>query len=110
MGAVLIKSPSRSSTQFGRFDIWSYLWYDSTMSSAKVAISIDEQLLRRVDKLVKEAAFRSRSEVIQKAVAEKLARMDRRRLAQECAKLDPIEEQTIADEGIATDAETWPEY
>jgi hypothetical protein len=40
----------------------------------------------------------------------KLARMDRRRLAQECAKLDPIEEQTIADEGIATDAETWPEY
>jgi len=80
------------------------------MSSAKVAISIDEQLLRRVDKLVKEAAFRSRSEVIQKAVVEKLARMDRRRLAQECAKLDLIEEQTIADEGIATDAETWPEY
>jgi metal-responsive CopG/Arc/MetJ family transcriptional regulator len=80
------------------------------MSSAKVAISIDEQLLRRVDKLVKEAVFRSRSEAIQKAVIEKLDRLDRGRLARECAKLDPIEEQALADEGIATDAETWPEY
>ena len=80
------------------------------MSTAKVAISIDERLLRRVDNLVKEAVFRSRSEAIQKAVAEKLTRMDRSRLARECSKLDPIEEQSIADEGIAADAETWPEF
>ena len=64
------------------------------MSSAKVAISIDEQLLQRVDKLVKEAVFHSRSEAIQQAVAEKLTRIDRDRLARECAKLDPTEEQT----------------
>ena len=80
------------------------------MSSAKVAISIDERLLRRVDKLVREAVFRSRSEAIQKAVSEKLTRMDRGRLARECSKLDTIEEQSIADEGIAADAETWPEF
>lgn len=80
------------------------------MSTAKVAISIDEQLLRRVDNLVKEAVFRSRSEAIQKAVAEKLSRMDRSRFARECSKLDPIEEQNLADEGIAADAGTWPEY
>ena len=80
------------------------------MSTAKVAISIDERLLRRVDNLVEKAVFRSRSEAIQKAIAEKLVRMDRGRLARECSKLDPIEEQSIADEGIAADAETWPEY
>jgi metal-responsive CopG/Arc/MetJ family transcriptional regulator len=80
------------------------------VSTAKVAISIDERLLRRVDNLVKEAVFRSRSEAIQKAVAEKLTRMDRGRLARECSKLAPIEEQSIADEGIAADADTWPEY
>jgi metal-responsive CopG/Arc/MetJ family transcriptional regulator len=78
--------------------------------TAKVAISIDERLLRRLDNLVKKAVFRSRSEAIQKAVAEKLTRMDRSRLARECSKLDPIEEQRMADEGIAADAETWPEY
>jgi len=79
------------------------------MSSAKVAISIDEQLLQRVDKLVKEAVFHSRSEAIQQAVAEKLTRLDRDRLARECAKLDPTEEQTIADEGMTMDADRWPE-
>jgi metal-responsive CopG/Arc/MetJ family transcriptional regulator len=80
------------------------------MSMAKVAISIDEQLLRRVDNLVEKAVFNSRSEAIQKAVAEKLARLDRSRLARECSKLDPVEEQSLADEGIASDAATWPEY
>lgn len=80
------------------------------MSMAKVAISIDEQLLRRVDYLVEKAVFSSRSEAIQKAVAEKLARWDRSRLARECSKLDPVEEQSLADEGISSDATTWPEY
>jgi Arc/MetJ-type ribon-helix-helix transcriptional regulator len=50
-------------------------------------------LLRQVDSLVAREVFRSRSEAIQKAVAEKLARMDRARLARECAKLLPAEEQ-----------------
>jgi metal-responsive CopG/Arc/MetJ family transcriptional regulator len=80
------------------------------MSAAKVAISIDDRLLRRLDSLVEREVFRSRSEAIQKAVAEKLARLDRSRLARECAKLLPIEEQEMAEEGIAKDAAEWPEY
>jgi metal-responsive CopG/Arc/MetJ family transcriptional regulator len=80
------------------------------MSVAKVAISIDDRLLRRLDSLVEREVFRSRSEAIQKAVAEKLARMDRTRLAHECAKLLPTEEQEMAEEAIAKDAAEWPEY
>jgi metal-responsive CopG/Arc/MetJ family transcriptional regulator len=80
------------------------------MSVAKVAISMDDRLLRRLDCLVEREVFRSRSEAIQKAVAEKLARLDRSRLARECAKLLPTEEQQMAEEGIAKDAAEWPKY
>jgi metal-responsive CopG/Arc/MetJ family transcriptional regulator len=80
------------------------------MSVAKVAISIDPRLLRRLDSLVEREVFRSRSEGIQKAVAEKLERLDRSRLARECAKLSPTEEQEMADEGLSKDLAEWPEY
>ena len=80
------------------------------MSVAKVAISMDDRLLRRLDSLVERAVFRNRSEAIQKAVTEKLARLDRTRLARECAKLLPREEQELAEEGIVKDAAEWPEY
>ena len=45
----------------------------------------------------------------EEAVPEKLARDEQARLARECAKLDRREEQLLADEGLASDAE-WPEY
>jgi metal-responsive CopG/Arc/MetJ family transcriptional regulator len=57
-------------------------------------------LLRQLDNLVKRKVFRSRSEGIQKAVAEKLARTDRSRFERECAKLSPAEEQEMAEEGM----------
>jgi metal-responsive CopG/Arc/MetJ family transcriptional regulator len=82
----------------------------ATMSVAKVAVSIDDRLLRRLDGLVAREVFRSRSEAIQKAVAEKLARMDRGRLARECAKLLPAEEQRLAEEGVEKDSSEWPGY
>ncbi len=34
----------------------------------------------------------------------------RTRLAQEADKLDPVEEQALAEEGIPAELETWPEY
>ena len=36
-----------------------------------------------------------------KAVREKLARVDRSRLARECAKLDPKFERALAEEGLS---------
>lgn len=80
------------------------------MSVSKVTISIDQSLLRRVDRLVRSRVFPNRSHVIQQALEEKIARIDGTRLARECAKLHPAEEQALADEGIAGEAALWPEY
>jgi Arc/MetJ-type ribon-helix-helix transcriptional regulator len=80
------------------------------MAKSKVAISLDESTLDRLDKLVEKAAFTSRSQAIQEAVEEKLARLNRSRLAKECAKLDPVFEKALAEEGLSRDAAEWPEY
>ena len=80
------------------------------MSTAKVAITIERELLVRLDRLVKSRRFPNRSRAVQEAVTEKLARMERSRLAQECAKLDRTAEQAMADEGMADEAAQWPEY
>lgn len=80
------------------------------MARSKVAISLDVSTLDRLDRLVKQAVFPSRSQAIQIAVDEKLARLDRGRLARECAKLDPAFEKALAEEGLSEDLSQWPEY
>jgi metal-responsive CopG/Arc/MetJ family transcriptional regulator len=80
------------------------------MAKTKVAITLDKASLSRVDKLVRESYFASRSQAIQEAIEEKLARFDRRRLARECAKLDPAFEKALAEEGLSEDISRWPEY
>jgi metal-responsive CopG/Arc/MetJ family transcriptional regulator len=79
------------------------------MTVQKIAITIDETLLKRVDRLVDEDRFPSRSRAIQEAVREKLERMESNRLARELAKLDPIFEQKLAEEDLGDSLE-WPEY
>ena len=80
------------------------------MSANKVAITIDEKLLQRLDRAVAQRKFPNRSRAIQEAVQEKLDRLDRTRLAREAAKLDRHFEQSLANEGLAGDAAEWPEY
>ena len=80
------------------------------MGAAKVAITLEEELLKRVDELVAQHRFPNRSRAIQEAVRDKLERLDRGRLARECGKLDPTFEQKLADEALAGDLEEWPEY
>lgn len=80
------------------------------MRTAKIAVTIDNELLARLDRLVSEKRFPNRSRAVQEAVREKLSRMDRGRLARECAKLDPRSEQQLAEEGLAGDVQEWPEY
>ena len=79
------------------------------MAKTKVALTLDSTLLEQVDSLVARERFRNRSQAIETALAEKLARLARTRLAEECAKLDPAEERRLADEAIGADA-AWPEY
>ena len=77
---------------------------------AKVAISLDGQTLGRLDRLVKAQVFPNRSQAIQLAIDEKLARMDKSRLARECAKAKPAHEKAMAEEGMSWDLAEWPEY
>ncbi len=80
------------------------------MSSSKIAITLNSEVLSEVDALVKKRMFPSRSRAIQVAVKEKLERLSHSRLAQECSKLDPEQEQTFAEEGLREDLSEWPEY
>ena len=82
----------------------------TSMPKTKVALTLDAELIDRVDHLVARQRFRSRSQAIETALAEKLARLARTRLAEECAKLDPAEEQQLADEGLAASGDSWPKY
>jgi len=80
------------------------------VSAAKVAITIEGELLKRLDRMVQQRRFPNRSRAIQEAVREKLERMDRGRLARECAKLNRALEQKMAEEGVAGDLEEWPAF
>ncbi len=80
------------------------------MGKAKIAVTIDEKIVNRIDRLVRQRAFTNRSQAIESALSEKLQRLGRSRLATEAAKLDPKYEQTLADEGLTEDATAWPEY
>ena len=63
-----------------------------------------------MDGLVERRIFPSRSQAIQVAVSEKLQRLERSRLARECAKLDPDFEKSLAEEGLSQDLAEWPDY
>ncbi len=80
------------------------------MAKSKIAISLDESTLDRLDQLVKKQLFPNRSQAIEQAVAEKLARLEKSRLARECAKLNPTFEKALAEEGLSEDLAEWPEY
>lgn len=86
------------------------IYCHTIMSSAKVAITLEQELLVKLDQLVKGKQFPNRSKAIQIAVMEKLQRMEKSHLAIECSKLDPSEEQSMAEEGIQTDSASWPVY
>ena len=80
------------------------------MAASKIAITLDNNTLKKLDMLVKSNFSPNRSKAIQEAVAEKLTRLEKSRLAQECAKLDPDFKHSLAEEGMSSEIEGWPEY
>ena len=80
------------------------------MGASKIAITLDNNMVKKLDMLVKSNIFPNRSKAIQEAVVEKLTRMEKSRLAQECAKLDPNFEQSLAEDGFTSELEERPEY
>ncbi len=67
------------------------------MNRNKVAITVNQNTLDRVGQLVSQHIFPSRSRVFEEALEEKLKRLDKNRLAIECAKLDPAFEKSLAE-------------
>jgi len=84
--------------------------YHTGMPKTKVALTLDVDLVERVDELVANKRFRNRSQAIEAALADKLERLARTRLARESAKLNPREEKRLAEEGLADALDSWPEY
>jgi metal-responsive CopG/Arc/MetJ family transcriptional regulator len=80
------------------------------MATNKVAITIDSELLSKVDLLVSQRVFPNRSKAIQEALTDKLSLLRQTRLASECAKLNPQIEQQLAEEGIEEELIQWPTY
>ena len=80
------------------------------MPAEKIAITLDRDLLREIDRGVKSGLFKNRSRAIEKAVREKLERDQRRRLLIEAKKLNPKEERALAEEGMTGEEASWPAY
>jgi Arc/MetJ-type ribon-helix-helix transcriptional regulator len=80
------------------------------MGCAKIAITLDRELLEEIDRLVRSRRYANRSAAIREAVREKLDRLAGVRLARECARLDPAFEKEMAEEGMAQELGEWPEY
>jgi Arc/MetJ-type ribon-helix-helix transcriptional regulator len=80
------------------------------MPTAKVAVTIDVQLLREVDGWVAAGEFPSRSQAVQSALSQLRAERERRgSLLRELANLDPAEERELAEEWLVGEA-PWPKY
>jgi metal-responsive CopG/Arc/MetJ family transcriptional regulator len=80
------------------------------MAASKIAVTIDSDTLTKLDRLVSEHKYPSRSRAIQDALEERLRHIEEDRLAQELQKLDPNEEREMAEEGLSADSEQWPEF
>ena len=78
------------------------------MPARKIAVTVEETLLRTVDGWVAQGRYPNRSQAISTILREKSERWKRVRLTEELAKLDPDEEKAMAEERFA--GETWPEY
>ena len=69
------------------------------MAKVNIAITLDDETLNRLDGSVRIRKFPNRSRAIEAAIREKSERRDQTRLARGCAKLDPSEEQAMAEGG-----------
>lgn len=76
-----------------------------TMS--KIAITLDTDLVKKLDMLIQNKRFKNRSQAIQQVMRKQLEKIEHLRLAEECSKLDVHAEQHMADEGLEEDTSTW---
>lgn len=79
------------------------------MGAKKFAVSIDEGLIKKLDKAVKNGSAKNRSNALQLALSEYLAKLEIEAIKKECSKLNSKEEREMANEFIE-EVESWPKY
>jgi Arc/MetJ-type ribon-helix-helix transcriptional regulator len=84
--------------------------YYHTMSKSKIAITVESEVLKGLDALVRAGRYANRSRAFEAAAAAELDRAHHTRLAKACLALDPAEERAMAEEGLSADAASWPAY
>lgn len=72
-----------------------------TRSKEKATFSIDSRLVEWVDELVRSGEFESRSAVFEQAMRALRSKHEEQSYEQALALLDPVEEQAMAEEGMA---------
>ncbi len=78
------------------------------MSASSVMIELEPSLLAKLDGFVEGHLFRSRSDAVAIAVREKIERLESHdQFLTECQKLDPVEEQAIAEEWLDGERTAW---
>ena len=79
------------------------------MSVAKIAISLDKALLKKLDVFISQEDISSRSLIISQAIEAILNARSREAFKRECDKLDSKEEQTMAEEKFNGEVE-WEKF
>ena len=81
------------------------------MSTLNVMIELEPSLLAKVDDFVQAHVFRSRKDAVEAAVREKIQRLEsQRQFLDECQKLNPAEEQSMAEEWLDGELESWTAF
>lgn len=80
------------------------------MPKAKIAITINEDIVDKIDQLVKKHDYQNRSQVIEDAIREKLLKINKYRLSKELNNIDIDEERKMAEEGIEGEINEWAQY
>lgn len=79
------------------------------MGAKKFAVSIDEALVKKLDKAIKSGSIKNRSKALQLALSEYLIKLEIEEVKRECSKLNPKEERELANEFVEN-VESWPKY
>ncbi|MBC7458788.1 MAG: ribbon-helix-helix protein, CopG family [Bdellovibrionaceae bacterium] len=79
------------------------------MGAKKFAVSIDELLVKKLDKAVKNGIVKSRSNALKEALSEYLIKLETEAIKRECLKLNSKEERGMANE-FSEDENSWPQY
>jgi len=80
------------------------------MSTRKITITLEANVIEGIDSLVKKNECKSRSKAIQNAVEEYLKKLEKQKLYAEIDKLDRKEEMKVAENAFEAVNEIWEEY